>query len=480
MRKVELSGATFAAATLTIGNTGHSSGALVVSGVGSLVQLTGALNIGTALGTGDLTVGPGAAVKAAFVSVDGQAVLEGGLLDPTIQLIDQGQTASGYGTIAAADIIDEGVIQAGAGKPSQTLLLVEGDILGGGTLTVDGTHSPGKQVGTLQINAGGTMELTGAVLNTSSLTLTDDLTPTGTYTVNNSVVDVTFSDATGVLKLDDIGGFAGTIAAWQAGDSFVVTNGVLSNLGVSNGNTLTVADGGGTDDIIFGSAISPAGFNIVGGNTIQASSAQVACFAAGTGIATTRGLVPVESVCPGDLVCTVLGGDTAEVVWVGHRKVDCTRHPSPTKVWPVRVAAHAFGRGMPAADLLLSPDHAVFVDGVLIPIRLLLNGRTVRQELMDRITYYHIELAQHDVLLANGMPAESYLDTGDRSRFSNGGAVLTLHPDFSARAWELHGCAPLVQTGPSVVAVRKRLAADIARRKRQFRATPIPGTTWPG
>jgi hypothetical protein len=206
----------------------------------------------------------------------------------------------------------------------------------------------------------------------------------------------------------------------------------------------------------------------------------MACFAAGTGIATTRGLVPVEAIHRGDRVCTVLDGDTAGVAWVGHRKVDCVRHPDPSKVWPVRVSAHAFGRGMPAADLVLSPDHAVYVDRVLIPIRLLVNDQTVRQELTDRVAYHLIELAQHDVLLANGMPAESHLDTGDHAMFSNGGSVIVLHPDFSTRAWGIRGCAPLVQAGPILTAVRKRLAADVMRRKRSLQEIFAPETRWPG
>ena len=56
----------------------------------------------------------------------------------------------------------------------------------------------------------------------------------------------------------------------------------------------------------------------------------------------------------------------------------CRRHPRPHDVRPVRIAAHAFGLGRPRRDLRLSPDHAVFVDGVLIPVRYLLNGATVR------------------------------------------------------------------------------------------------------
>lgn len=206
----------------------------------------------------------------------------------------------------------------------------------------------------------------------------------------------------------------------------------------------------------------------------------MACFAAGTGIATTRGFAPVEAIHRGDRVCTVLDGDTAEVIWVGYRKVDCGRHPNPTKVWPVRVAAHAFGRGMPATDLLLSPDHAVYVDRVLIPIRLLVNDQTVRQELTDRVAYHSIELAQHDVLLANGMPAEAHRHSDDRASFSNGGSVIVLHPDFSSRAWGGHGCAPLVQNGPLLTAVRKRLAADVVRRKRSLQDAFAPETRWPG
>jgi hypothetical protein len=206
----------------------------------------------------------------------------------------------------------------------------------------------------------------------------------------------------------------------------------------------------------------------------KATGDTVHCFAAGTSIATTLGAVSVEAIQPGDRVSAILGADSAAVIWVGRREVDCARHADPSKVWPVRVSAHAFGRGMPATELTLSPGHAVYVDAVLIPIRLLVNGKTVRQTPVDRICYYHVELAHHDVLLANGMPAESYLDTGDRSGFSNGGGVIALHPDFSARSRSSNGCAPVVKTGPILEVVRKRLAADAAPRKRVLRVPPLP------
>ena len=233
-----LSGATFSAASLTIGSQGDSSGAVVVSGDGSVIDIAGELNVGTALGTGDLTIGPGAAVNAKVVNLDGQVVLANGELDPTVNLINQGETVSGSGTIEAGDIVDEGVIQASGSQPSQKLLVVSGTVVGGGPWTIDGTAQARANggVGVLQINAGDTLELNGAVLNAGSVTFTDNLTQQSTYTVTNSVVDVNFGDATGVLKLDDVAGFAGTIAAHQTGDAFVIAGGTLSGLGVTNGD----------------------------------------------------------------------------------------------------------------------------------------------------------------------------------------------------------------------------------------------------
>jgi Hint domain len=132
--------------------------------------------------------------------------------------------------------------------------------------------------------------------------------------------------------------------------------------------------------------------------------------------------------------------------------------PGARKVWPVRVQAGAFGRELPARDLWLSPDHAVFFEGVLIPVKHLINGAAIAQVQVDRITYYHIELPRHDVILAEGLATESFLDTGGKCMFENGGAPMVLHPDFAILQWEAAGCAPLVVTGPEVVAARRRLA----------------------
>jgi hypothetical protein len=198
-----------------------------------------------------------------------------------------------------------------------------------------------------------------------------------------------------------------------------------------------------------------------------------ACFAAGTRIETSRGPVAVESLRPGDQVRALLrearGGGFAPVVWTGRLPIACARHPAPQDVWPVRVAAGAFGPGRPTRALFLSPDHAVYERGVLVPIRHLLNDATVKQVEVGQITYWHVELPAHDVLLAEGLPAESYLDTGTRAAFIPGDAaagptastVVPIAPNASAglaaRTWERLGCARLVRADAELAPLRRRL-----------------------
>ena len=172
----------------------------------------------------------------------------------------------------------------------------------------------------------------------------------------------------------------------------------------------------------------------------------LACFAAGTRIATDRGEVAVEALVVGDRVATArkAGATFREVRWIGYRHVDLLGHPDPAAVRPIRILAGAFDGALPRRDLLLSPDHAVFqggdgaAPGVLIPVRYLVNGATILPDHdLDAVTYFHVELATHEVLLAEGLPAESYLDTGNRRQFTNGGTVAALRSlgQVQRRSW---------------------------------------------
>jgi hypothetical protein len=161
------------------------------------------------------------------------------------------------------------------------------------------------------------------------------------------------------------------------------------------------------------------------------------CFAAGTRIGTDRGEIAVETLRIRDTVKALVGNAPAEVIWIGCRTVNCAQHRQPCGVWPVRIAADAFGAGRPCRALLLSPDHAVFMWDVLVPVKHLINGASIVQVPMDTVTYYHLELARHDVVVAEGLPVESYLDTGNRANFANGAVPVAPHPDFWHRTRDL-------------------------------------------
>ena len=201
------------------------------------------------------------------------------------------------------------------------------------------------------------------------------------------------------------------------------------------------------------------------------------CFAAGTLIMTDRGEIKVEDLTAGDKVLTVAGA-ARPVLWIGHRRIDCSRHPDQRKVWPVCVGAGAFGDGLPRRDLWLSPDHAVFVQDVLIPIKLLINRATIRQIPTNVVTYYHVELPRHDLLLAEGLAAESYLDTGNRQMFENAGPSVLLHPfleqhnDQARRA--AGSCAPFVCDAERVGPIWHSL---VARAEKLGFPPPVVETT---
>ena len=366
---------------------------------------------------------------------------------------------------------------------------------GGGTFSNSGSHNANPPLG---VFANG-----GSVANGAYVQVNAALGADGGYwaVVNGGFIEInTPMPSTGTvdfigqsnetLKLDQLATFQGSITGFDHNE--ILDFGPI-NLGTVayDGNNLTLEDTSGATIAVLNApamytdttfpvdsgtwavvndgttsdggmyfAKAPNGDEIMGTNPNPA----LACFAAGTRIATPRGAVAVETLQVGDEVCTVLGGRPQPIIWVGHRRIDCTRHRAPRQVWPVRIAAGAFGPAQPARDLLLSPDHAVYVDGVLIPAKYLIDGETITQVRCDGVTYHHIELARHDVLLAEGLPAESYLAGADRTVFANRTGVVAMHPDMSSRVWEAEGCAELIVTGPALEAARARVKRAAQRQ----------------
>jgi hypothetical protein len=143
------------------------------------------------------------------------------------------------------------------------------------------------------------------------------------------------------------------------------------------------------------------------------------CFMAGTGVRTPTGDVAVETLKTGDLV-TLSDGRVAPVSWLGRQTVS-TRFADPLRSLPIRIKANALGEGLPQRDMLLSPDHALLVDGILAQAGALVNGVSILRETQVPavFTYYHVEVADHSLILAENVPAETFVDNVDRMAFDN-------------------------------------------------------------
>ncbi len=184
----------------------------------------------------------------------------------------------------------------------------------------------------------------------------------------------------------------------------------------------------------------------------------VGCFLRGTRIMTTNGEVAVEHLSSGDEVVTASGA-LKEVKAVRLRRFSGAVALASVNVRPVCIAAGAFAENIPSRTLFVSPDHSMLLNGVLVPAQLLVNGETVTQPVRrSSIDYFHVEVEPHDVILAEGAAAETYLDIG-ASHFAAPGLVL--HPASEPRNWE-DACAPLVLAGPVLQQIRADLLARAA------------------
>ena len=183
------------------------------------------------------------------------------------------------------------------------------------------------------------------------------------------------------------------------------------------------------------------------------------CFLSGTRIQTDRGEVPVERLAIGDKAIT-LSGLARRIVWVGMGRMLSTRCRR-TAASPVIVRKSALADNVPNADLRVTRAHGLYVDGVLIPAEFLVNHRSILwDDRAQEVTLYHIELETHDVLIANGAPAESYRDDGNRWLFQNAGSA----PERLAQ----EPCLPVVTGGAVVDAAWRRFLDRSGPRPHQM------------
>jgi hypothetical protein len=184
-------------------------------------------------------------------------------------------------------------------------------------------------------------------------------------------------------------------------------------------------DGGATGSHGGESGASPVS-NPVGNSPGSQSGSHTGsepnCFLRGTAIMTPAGEVRIEDLRVGDLVETVRG-QAMPVKWIGRQRYRKNAASWQKSVMPIRVARNALAEGVPHRDLYLSPSHALYIDGVLMRVKELVNGISITHALpadREEIEYFNIVLDSHEAILAEGTPAETFLLRADNhENFAN-------------------------------------------------------------
>ncbi len=381
------------------------------------------------------------------------------------------------------------------------------------SLTVLGSTTmsfPSGQYDTITVEAGGTVQLDGPVagtlaneggtLNVASISAGAIGTNSNTVTSVGSASGNTFIGAGGRVTL---GSFTPSVSFAVAGTGELVlspstqflTNAVtysggnatfdLTTIPFQQGETTSVspasgsayyatyhqsialvADGGTVfqftdiEDPVGGQyrhnpVVSALVTNDGSGGTLVTFTA---CYAAHTRIATPAGTQAVGTLRIGDALLTATGL-VRHIRWVGRRSYAGRFLAANPQVQPIRFRAGCLGGGLPHRDLLVSPDHAMLLDGLLIPARCLVNGSTIVHDHVARVDYVHVELDSHDILLAEGAPSESFMDDDSRAVFHNAAEFASLYPHAPAPSGY---CAPRVESGSALEAIRHRLGGVAA------------------
>lgn len=177
-------------------------------------------------------------------------------------------------------------------------------------------------------------------------------------------------------------------------------------------------------------------------NSNADNQSMVPCFTAGTYIDTPEGPRAIETLRPGDLVLTRNGAQP--VRWIGARRLEASVLETAENLRPIRIAAGALGAGLPAADLLVSPQHRMLVRSkiaeqifgareVLVAAKHLTALPGIAPAEVAEVTYLHILFDGHEILCANGAETES-LYLGEQALLALGPAarreIAVLFPEL--------------------------------------------------
>jgi hypothetical protein len=388
--------------------------------VASLTLTTTTSSIVTLDVSGSLTVNGALASHGATVSIEA-----GGVLNVAGDF-DQSGTLNNSGSLVVGGTYTEGdATLLGNGG---TLAAGSVSIVSGGQFTFDG--------GTLDTQnfalTGGTVTVQSGVVNLA-LAPTDygavEIAGGATLDLSGDVgsgVTLDFTGSGGRLVIEDPARFSAAIHGIEHASVIEIAGRTIASAAISGTElTITTSDGGLYRFQVDAQAPQ-------GNFTPSQDGGVVICFMAGTFIATPTGQREVQDLAKGDLVITH-DGRLASIRWLGRQTVS-TRFSDPLRVLPIRIRAGALGDERPARDLLVSPDHALLVNDLLIHASALVNGTSIFREkaVPETYVYYHVELDDHALILAENIPAETFVDHVDRMNFDNWDEHEALYPDGRA------------------------------------------------
>jgi hypothetical protein len=406
----------------SIGATGPTSSGILLESGGS-VSNTGVIT-GTNFGV-NISGAVGTVENAGFI---------GGTLDAV-------SFGAGFANRLIVDpgAVFDGTVDGGAGA-SSTL-----ELASSGAGTLGGLGSQYIDFSQVVVDPGATWTLTGD--NTLGVGITLDAGATleiaGTVASGESIV---FAGSGAELVIDTTASMAGSVVNFAENETIDLRGVSPSSVSYSGTGQLDYTAPGGPTAFPLTLGVS----GTVQAVTDDAGGADVTalCFCAGTLLATPDGEVPVERLAVGDMVLTA-SGSARSVVWIGVGRVLAARGRRSAAT-PVIVRKGALADNVPHHDLHVTKGHGLWLDAVLIPVEFLVNHRSILwDDRAQEVVLYHVELDGHDVVLANGAPAESYRDDGNRWLFANANSGWGLPPKLL--------CAPVLTGGVVVDAVWRRL-----------------------
>ncbi|MBE7212017.1 MAG: Hint domain-containing protein, partial [Gluconacetobacter diazotrophicus] len=466
-------------------SSGMTVSGLTVDGGSSLTVLSGGLAVDTTVSSGSADIVAGVTSDTLLQAFATETVLSGGQALHTSVGSAAAQFISGGGVASATAIGSGGEVYVLSYGLAQAAVVEAGGLLvvssGGTAVATDIASGGAVQLQDFAVASGGRIERGGAEVVLSDGETIDDRIEAGGFLVVSSGGAATSADvASGGFLVISAGGIAddavvhsGGMEVISAGGSAVDTlleagGGIdLDAIGFAADGTatldrdtdiLTIDENGTETELQLAGDYDGIYFRLSAdgdGSTIVTADG-TPCYCPGTLIETERGEVPVERLRIGDRLRTASGA-LRPLRWIGRRSYDGRFAAGRADILPVVVRAGALGGGLPRRDLFVSPLHALFLDGMLVPAAALLNGNSIVQAAaVDTVEYIHLEFDEHDVILAEGAPAESFVDDDSRGMFHNAHEFAALYPDappVSARY-----CAPRLEAGERLEALRRRLA----------------------